>query len=128
MSKATPLAELQELHQLVAKSLNKRITLDMEDNIPTDAATLGAAIKFLKDNSVTADPADGSTNVATVADVAASGYGVIITTGAGVYSVQNKATMPNTYQPHIYIYIYRLRSYESEGAMLERQMTASRIH
>lgn len=58
MSKATPLAELQELHQLVAKSLNQRITMDMEDNIPTDAATLGAAIKFLKDNAVTADPSD----------------------------------------------------------------------
>ena len=58
MAKATPLAELQELHRLVAKSLNQRITLDMEDNIPTDAATLGAAIKFLKDNAVTADPAD----------------------------------------------------------------------
>ena len=58
MSKATPLAELQELHQLVAKSLNQRITWDMKDNIPTDAATLGAAIKFLKDNAVTADPAD----------------------------------------------------------------------
>lgn len=58
MAKATPLAELQELHRLVAKSLNQRITLDMVDNIPTDAATLGAAIKFLKDNAVTADPAD----------------------------------------------------------------------
>ena len=58
MAKATPLAELQELHQLVAKSLNTRISQDMEDNLPTDAATLGAAIKFLKDNSVTADPAD----------------------------------------------------------------------
>ena len=58
MSKATLLVELQELHQLVAKSLNKRSTLDMEDNIPTDAATLGAAIKFLKDNAVTADPSD----------------------------------------------------------------------
>ena len=58
MAKATPLHELQELHRLVAKSLNQRITLDMEDNIPTDAATLGAAIKFLKDNAVTADPAD----------------------------------------------------------------------
>jgi hypothetical protein len=30
----------------------------MEDNLPTDAATLGAAIKFLKDNNVSADPAD----------------------------------------------------------------------
>ena len=58
MSKATPLAELQELHQLVAKSLNQRITMDMLDNIPTDAATLGAAIKFLKDNAITADPSD----------------------------------------------------------------------
>ena len=58
MAKATPLAELQELHRLVAKSLNQRITQDIDDNIPTDAATLGAAIKFLKDNAVTADPAD----------------------------------------------------------------------
>ena len=58
MAKATPLAELQELHRLVARSLNQRITLDMDDGIPTDAATLGAAIKFLKDNAVTADPAD----------------------------------------------------------------------
>ena len=58
MAKATPLAELQELHRLVAKSLNQRITQDIDDNIPTDAATLGVAIKFLKDNTVTADPAD----------------------------------------------------------------------
>lgn len=58
MAKATPLAELQELHRLVAQSLNQRITLDLQDSIPTDAATLGAAIKFLKDNAVTADPAD----------------------------------------------------------------------
>lgn len=58
MAKATPLADLQELHRLVAQSLNQRITLDLQDSIPTDAATLGAAIKFLKDNAVTADPAD----------------------------------------------------------------------
>ena len=58
MAKATPLAELQDLHRLVAQSLNQRISLDIQDNIPTDAATLGAAIKFLKDNAVTADPAD----------------------------------------------------------------------
>jgi len=54
MAKATSLAELQELHKLVAKSLNQRIQQDIEDNIPTDAATLGVAIKFLKDNAVTA--------------------------------------------------------------------------
>ena len=56
--KSATLGELQELHRLIAKSLNQRIEQDIEDNIPTDAATLGAAIKFLKDNSVTADPAD----------------------------------------------------------------------
>ena len=56
--RAATLGELQELHRLIAKSLNQRIEQDIEDNIPTDAATLGAAIKFLKDTSVTADPAD----------------------------------------------------------------------
>lgn len=56
--RAATLGELQELHRLIAKSLNQRIEQDIEDNIPTDAATLGAAIKFLKDNNVTADPAD----------------------------------------------------------------------
>lgn len=56
--KAATLAELQELHALIARSLNKRISQDMDDDIPTDAATIGAAIKFLKDNNVSADPAD----------------------------------------------------------------------
>lgn len=55
---AATLKELQELHKLLAKSLTKRIVQDMEDEIPTDAATLGAAITFLKNNSVTADPKD----------------------------------------------------------------------
>lgn len=58
MSKATSVAELNSLHALIAKSLTQRIEQDINDNIPTDAATLGAAIKFLKDNNVTADPAD----------------------------------------------------------------------
>ena len=56
--RAATLGELQELHRLIAQSLNQRIEQDILDNIPTDAATLGAAIKFLKDNAVTADPAD----------------------------------------------------------------------
>ena len=56
--RAATMGELQELHSLIARSLNQRIEQDIKDNIPTDAATLGAAIKFLKDNSVTADPAD----------------------------------------------------------------------
>ena len=58
MAKAASLADLQELHSLIARSLNQRISQDMEDGLPTDAATLGAAIKFLKDNNVSADPAD----------------------------------------------------------------------
>lgn len=55
---ASSMDELNDLHKLVSKSLSTRIVQDLEDNIPTDAATLGAAIKFLKDNAVTADPAD----------------------------------------------------------------------
>jgi len=58
MAKASSLTELNALHALIAKSLTHRIEQDIDDNIPTDAATLGAAIKFLKDNNVTADPAD----------------------------------------------------------------------
>ncbi len=58
MAKAASLADLQDLHSLIARSLNQRISQDMEDGLPTDAATLGAAIKFLKDNNVSADPAD----------------------------------------------------------------------
>ena len=58
MAKAATLSELQELHKFIAQSLTERIKQDMEDKLPTDAATLGAAIKFLKDNNVSADPAD----------------------------------------------------------------------
>lgn len=58
MAKASSKADLEELHKLITRSLTQRIEQDIEDNIPTDAATLGAAIKFLKDNAVTADPAD----------------------------------------------------------------------
>lgn len=58
MTSAANMGELQELHKLIAKSLTGRIQKDMEDGFPTDAATLGAAIKFLQNNNVTADPAD----------------------------------------------------------------------
>lgn len=50
--------ELEDLHKLITKSYKSRIEQDLEDNIPTDAATLAGAVKFLKDNAVTADPAD----------------------------------------------------------------------
>lgn len=56
--KAGSMQELNELHRLITKSFTQIIGKDLEDDVPTDAATLGAAIKFLKDNSVTADPAD----------------------------------------------------------------------
>jgi hypothetical protein len=55
---ATSRKDLEELHKLIAKSFKTRIEADVEDGIPTDAATLSAAVKFLKDNAVTADPAD----------------------------------------------------------------------
>ena len=58
MTQAASMGDLQDLHSLVAKSFKVRITQDLEDKLPTDAATLGAAIKFLKDNNVSADPAD----------------------------------------------------------------------
>lgn len=52
------IAELEELHLLVTQSYATRIKQDLEDDIPTDAATLSGAAKFLKDNAITADPAD----------------------------------------------------------------------
>lgn len=58
MTQAAPTTALQELHALVAKSFKDRIEQDLEDKLPTDAATLGAAIKFLKDNNISADPAN----------------------------------------------------------------------
>lgn len=56
--KSATMQELEELHRLVTKSYTSRIQADMDDNIPTDAATLSGAAKFLKDNFVSADPAD----------------------------------------------------------------------
>jgi hypothetical protein len=52
------LDELEALHALVTKSYTTRIEQDLADDIPTDAATLSGAAKFLKDNAITADPAD----------------------------------------------------------------------
>lgn len=55
---ATSMKDLEELHRLVTRSYKSRIEQDLSDNIPTDAATLSGAVKFLKDNAVTADPAE----------------------------------------------------------------------
>lgn len=56
MSKASA-AMLHALHGAVAQSFLKRLEQDAEEGMPTDAATLSAMIKFLKDNNVSADPA-----------------------------------------------------------------------
>lgn len=50
---------LKELQGLQIKSLMERLRQDIEDNIPTDAATLGVIQKILKDNNCTVDPAEG---------------------------------------------------------------------
>ena len=57
-NQAATLGELYKLQRLIVQSLTQRISQDIDDNIPTDAATLGVVIKLLKDNAVTADPAD----------------------------------------------------------------------
>jgi antitoxin component of MazEF toxin-antitoxin module len=53
---ATNSNDLTGLLDLVTKSLTTRIEADIRDELPTDAATLGVAIKLLKDNNITADP------------------------------------------------------------------------
>lgn len=50
--------ELELLQRLLVGSLTSRLKQDIEDEIPTDAATLGVIVKLLKDNAITADPAD----------------------------------------------------------------------
>lgn len=55
---AGSLEKLGRLHELITDSFIARIEDDMNENLPTDAATLAAAAKFLKDNDVSADPAE----------------------------------------------------------------------
>jgi len=57
---ATSIQELQDLQALLVKSVKTRLEQDLEDNIPTDAATLGVIVKMLKDNNISADPADSN--------------------------------------------------------------------
>lgn len=52
------LADLQELQRLMVQGLKQRMEADIQDNIPTDAATYGVMAKLLKDNNVMVDPAD----------------------------------------------------------------------
>lgn len=55
---AGSLEKLGRLHELITDSFISRIEEDMNEKLPTDAATLAAAAKFLKDNDVSADPAE----------------------------------------------------------------------
>ena len=56
--KAASLGRLQELHALLTDAYTDILERNAEDEIPTDAATLSSIAKFLKDNNVSADPAD----------------------------------------------------------------------
>lgn len=49
---------LARLHELQAQMMIRRLEADLNDDVYTDAATLGAISKFLKDNEITADPAN----------------------------------------------------------------------
>lgn len=49
---------LHALHEKFAKNLTRVLERDEADDMPTDAATLGVIKAFLKDNEITADPAD----------------------------------------------------------------------
>ena len=57
-TKAASLGRLQALHALLTDAYTDILEQNAEDNIPTDAATLSSIAKFLKDNNVSADPAD----------------------------------------------------------------------
>lgn len=50
--------DLGKLHGLAVQMMVWRVSADLRDKLPTDAATLGVITKFLKDNSITADAAD----------------------------------------------------------------------
>lgn len=52
--------DLTGLHGLLTKVFKNRLDQDINGEYPIDAASLGVIRQFLKDNSVTADPADNS--------------------------------------------------------------------
>jgi len=57
MSAATT-ASLEALHAKLTEQMNRTLDRDMEDDLPTDAATMGVIKGFLKDNNITATPAE----------------------------------------------------------------------
>lgn len=55
---ASDKASLEELHQLVTRAYSTEIALALKEEAPPNPALLAGAAKFLKDNDVTADPAE----------------------------------------------------------------------
>ena len=61
MSGAATTDSLNELHRKFAAQCQKTLDRDLNDDMPTDAATLSVIKSFLKDNNITCDPADRDT-------------------------------------------------------------------
>lgn len=61
MSNAASTASLNELHRKLAQQMMDTLTRDIEDDMPTDAATMSVIRGFLSDNNITCDPADKDT-------------------------------------------------------------------
>jgi hypothetical protein len=53
-----------ELHAKLARQLDKTLERDINDDMPTDAATLSVISNFLKNNNITCDPAERDTTSA----------------------------------------------------------------
>lgn len=64
MSGAATTASLHELHRKLAEQLEATLDRDINDDMPTDAATLSVISNFLKNNNITCDPADQDTTTA----------------------------------------------------------------
>lgn len=64
MSGAATTASLHELHRKLTEQLQATLKRDIEDDMPTDAATLSVISNFLKNNNITCDPADTDTTAA----------------------------------------------------------------
>lgn len=56
MGRTASRASLHDLHRKLTEQFVRRLDEDEEEKLFTDAATLSAMIKLLKDNEITADP------------------------------------------------------------------------
>lgn len=58
MAKAAPSSKLNALHEALADLMLHELEFYRREDIPMPAADKAAIAKFLKDNSITCDPAD----------------------------------------------------------------------